>query len=469
MRWATGIAFLLVAAVPYVAMLFTGRPDADVGTADETLLIISPHRREVRLEYSRGFAEWMKSRHDRDVDVRWLDVGGTSKILKDLESRFTTSPGAPGVDILFGGGVSPFYRAVEHGWLTQMELPAGVIESVPSHCAGSPVYDQDRYWFGVALSGFGILYNRPLVERVGLPAPRAWDDLGRAEYLSWVSSGDPRSSGSVHMCYEIILQAYGFEDGWGLITRICANVRRFGEGGGAAPREVAAGDAAAGMVIDQYAHTVIEATGPGALDFVLPEGATVINADSIALLRDGPSPELAQQFVEYALSEDGQRLLFQPKGTDGQVYSLHRLPVRKDLYEGPSAPATRPYEYGGDFEYDMKKGSRRWRVVNDLIGVWLIDAHADLARAWRAVIAAGMPPGIVQQLCTAPIAEEEAEELAGRWKNPRRRLETMNNWAQRASARYSDVARQAERENHARGGRGMPAGNAGGRGTDAGR
>jgi ABC-type Fe3+ transport system substrate-binding protein len=303
------------------------------------------------------------------------------------------------------------------------------------------VYDAGGRWFGVALSGFGILYNRALVDRLRLPAPQTWEDLARPEFLSWIASGDPRSSGSVHMCYEIILQAYGFQKGWGILTRLCANVRNFGEGGGVAPREVAAGEVAAGMAIDQYAQTVMDSVGGEALAFVLPRGATVINADPIALIRGAGAPELGRLFVDYTLSDEGQRILFRPAGVNGQLYSLYRLPVVKSLYEEAIAPRTRPYEYTGSFDYDTARGGRRWRLLNDLIGVWLIDAHEDLVQAWKAVIRGGTNPAAVRRLCEPPVPEAEADRLADGWDDPRLRLEVMNRWGGEAKGRYRDISR----------------------------
>lgn len=437
MKKISGSLFLIIAALPYVTMLWSRTPvDEPASGRAETLLVMSPHRREVRQEYGRGFREHMLQGHARNVAVRWLDTGGTSKMLKDLESRYAVSPGAPGVDIMFGGGVAPYYQADRRGWLERVHLPAGTLAAIPVRCAGAPVYDSGGRWYGVALSGFGILYNRVLVERMGLPEPATWVDLARPEFLSWLGSGDPRSSGSVHMCYEIVLQAYGFEKGWSLITRICGNVRRFGEGGGAAPREVAAGEVAAGMVIDQYAQTVVDAMGAGALVFVLPKDATNIGADAIAVLRGAAHRELAELFVAYVLSVPGQRLLFQPAGRNGQRHALHRMPVVKTLYDDPAAPETRPYQLGGQFEYDIEKGSRRWRIINDLIGVWLIDAHPDLVRAWQAVIRGACVPERVDELGRAPCSEEQLMAMAAQWDDPRVRLKITRKWARAATQRY---------------------------------
>jgi len=440
-RFLSGALFIAIAALPYLGMLWSGRPAEPVaGAGAEILTIMSPHRREVRLEYSRGFGGWMRAKHGRNVEIQWLDAGGTAKMLKDLESRYTTSPDKPGVDLLFGGGISPYLTATKQGWLEKVDVPTELLDAIPPSVAGAPVYDRDRRWFGVALSSFGILYNRLLVERMGLPVPESWEDLGRPEFFTWIASGDPRSSGSVHMCYEIILQVYGFERGWDLLTRISANVRNFAESGGSTPREVAAGEVAAGMVIDQYAQTVIDAVGGGALVFVLPQHATVIGADAIAALRGTAVPDLSSLFIEYSLSESGQRLLFQTAGTAGQKYSLFRMPVRRDLYMDPQAPKACPYDMEAGFVYNDPKGSRRWKIINDLIGVWLIDSHNDLVEAWRAILAAGKPQDLVAAMCDVPVTEAELNALIEQWDDSRKRLDVMNTWAEAARQRYSGIA-----------------------------
>lgn len=446
-RYITGFLFLVIAGLPYLAMLWTGKTVVESPPPDaEMLSIMSPHRREVRQEYSRGFDEWMKVKQGRRARIQWLDAGGTSKILKDLESRFATSPDASGVDLMFGGGVAPYLTASEHGWLDAVEVPPDILNAIPATCAGAPTYDANRRWFGVALSGFGILYNRPLVERLKLPVPEDWQALGRPEYFSWVGSGDPRSSGSVHMCYEIILQAYGFEKGWDLITRICANVRGFGEAGGVVPREVGVGEIAAGMVIDQYAQTVINSVGSDWLVFVLPRQTTVIGPDAIGVIRGSKHPDLSRLFVEYVLSPEGQRILYQPAGVNGQKSSLYRMPVVASLYREAHAPQNNPYDYPAGLKYDDPKGSQRWSTVNDLMGVWLIDAHTDLRRAWKRIIDLGCPPDLVAQLGVAPVTEDELKALAVAWKDPRRKQEIIRQWSKAAQQRYNRLAAAGPRE-----------------------
>lgn len=442
----TGILFFTIAALPYIGMLGTPGDSAAVPPAPAgapRLTILSPHRREVRLEYSRAFGDWMRHTRTQEVELVWVDVGGTSKMLKEVESRYAANPDSCGADLLFGGGIVPFLSAMRENWLVPLDPPPRALDGIPPVVAGTPVYDPGYAWFGVALSGFGILYNRPLLERLNLPEPRDWADLGRPEFFSWVGSGDPRSSGSVHMCYELILQAYGFEQGWRLVTRLCANVRAFGESGGVVPREVAAGEVAAGMAIDQYAQTVIAAVGGNRLAFVLPDAHTVINPDAIGLLRGAPQEALARLFVEFVLSAEGQRVLFQAPGRNGQRHALYRAPVRDALYAEPGAPAANPYAMPAGLDYDSETGSRRWNLFNDLAGVWLIDAHDGLRRAWKAILDRGARPEEVEQLCAPPVTEAQLDALVGAWQDPRRRQAVMRDWAAQADARYRALQQEA--------------------------
>ncbi|MEI6972221.1 MAG: extracellular solute-binding protein [bacterium] len=439
-RYISGLLFVVIAALPYALMVVTGRHNVEPAAAKpETLVIISPHRREVRLEYSRAFRAWMKDRHNRAVEISWVDVGGTQKINKYLESQFSASADGIGVDLLFGGGVSPYLVARRNGWLQSVDLPPGTLDNIPALCAGLQVYDPEHYWHGVALSGFGIVYNRTVLRRLGLSVPLTWEDLAAPAFFTWLASGDPRSSGSVHKCYEIILQAYGFEKGWGIITRICANVHRFGEGGGAAPLETAMRDVAAGMAIDQYAETVVRLVGRDVLGFVLPADVTVMDADAIGLLRGAPSPELARTFIEFALSEEGQQVLYQPAGVNGQQFALNRMPVRKSCYDTPGGPAARPYEQGSGLKFDARKESARRDIVAAMIGVFMIDAHSELAAAWKRVIADGMRPDDVSRLCKPPVAESDLLVLSKLWGDPREKARISAEWSAVARRRYRAI------------------------------
>jgi len=240
-RIALGSALAVVLVLPFALRprpaASTAEPDARLPA--RKLILISPHWEGIRVEFGRAFSKWTARRHGYRTELEWLDVGGTSDAIRYVKSEFTRSPAGIRIDLFFGGGVDPFMRLADAALLDAVELPEGILDRIPHSFAGIEVYDAQRRWFGAALSGFGILYNRRVCRRLGIPFPQTWMDLAKPAYFTWVGSGDPRSSGSVHMAYEIILQAYGWEEGWAVLAGMCGNTRSFSRSASQVPKDTA--------------------------------------------------------------------------------------------------------------------------------------------------------------------------------------------------------------------------------------
>src|SRR5690606_15886041 len=128
---------------------------------------------------------------------------------------------------------------------------------------GLPLYDLDEkgpHWFGTALSSFGIVYNRELMEHLGAPEPKTWGDLANPLLANWVVLADPTRSASAKAAYMVIVERAmadasaagrsedeGWADGMGLIRQIAANARLFTDSASVVPISVSQGEAAAGM------------------------------------------------------------------------------------------------------------------------------------------------------------------------------------------------------------------------------
>ena len=430
-----------------------GSEDREAGASRDVkiLTIASPHWEGVREEFTRGFAEWYKEAHGGSVRVEWLDLGGTSSILKYIKSEFDRRPEGIGIDIMYGGGIDPFIELARAGYTAPWIAPDELLEAIPQSISGMPCYDPDHHWYGAALSGFGIVYNKVVLEMTGLPEPREWEDMSKPQALSWVASADPRGSGSVHMIYEIILQAYGWEKGWRAVTTMSANVRSFFSGSSEVPSSVAAGDTAYGIAIDSYALAQQAKAGADKIGYVLPQGLTVINPDAICILKGAPERELAEQFLTYVLSPDGQKLWMLAKGDpEGpQNYDIRRMSIRRDLYAEYAdriVVPMNPHEFKTEMEQDAGLASKRWGVVNDLIGALCIDTHDDLTAAWKVIIDHGMPDAAIDELCRMPVTDSEALKLADFWDtDAAKRASTVADWSGFARDKYRKAAEIAKR------------------------
>jgi len=411
--------------------------------AEKQLVIISPHWEGIRYEFGEAFRTAQKRQTGEDIDIRWLDEGGASDVLKSIRSQYKKRPNGIGVDLLFGGGTDPFEELKRLGFLETYPIPQGILQKLGTAIGGIPLYDADRTWYSAALSGFGIVYNKIVLKRLGLPEPQTWEDLARPELFTWVGSADPRKSGSVHMMYEIILQAYGWDRGWQIITALGGNVRGFTSSSAQTPQDVALGEVAYGLAIDSYAWSQIKRVGNNMIGYVMPEHLTVVNGDAIAILKGAPNKQLAQQFINFVLSEPGQKLWMLNVGEpDGpQQFELGRFCVLPSLYpilRGRTSINLNPFLWQSRFTYDATMGSSRSAVINDLIGSMIIDSHERLARAWGLAIRHRRHNTELKRLATMPLTEQDVKAIAdhNRWHDQTFRNQTIRKWASLARNKY---------------------------------
>ena len=441
-----GLGFAVILGAPFLA-----RPPRIVAQpTDRKLVIVSPHWEGIKEEFEVGFAEYYKAETGETVDVEWLDQGGAPDIIRFLTSEFKRTPDSVGVDIFYGGGTDPFIRLAKEGYLQPYRLPDALLSEIPPDYGGIPLYADGYTWYGAALSGFGIIYNKLVIEAVGLPTPKTWADLAEPSFISWVGTADPSKSGSTHMMYEIILQAYGWKEGFAIITAMGGNARYFAKGSNQVPKDVSAGEVACGLCIDFYAGVEISEVGEERVAYVMPEGVTVINPDSIAIIKGAPNRDVAESFMRFVLSEEGQRLWLLPAGVEGgpKRYGLARLPVVPSVYEkyaDVAAVKFNPFRWKTTLAYDAEKGSVRWTILNDFLSAAIIQPHKELVRAWKLV--SKLPRGheLRREFDSCPLSEGEVLRLAAEdWSDAEFRAGKRSAWGAQFRRKYEDLASRAQ-------------------------
>ena len=420
----------------------------DKDKADK-LVIISPHWEGIETEFDTGFKVWYAKETGRQVAVDWLDQGGSSSDFRFIESEFKRLPEGIGIDLFFGGGTDNYLKLAAKGLLAPYKLSETQLARIPKEIFGIPVYDPKYRWYGAALSSFGIMYNEELRALFDLPEIQTWHDLTHPELINRVGAADPRESGSAHMMYELILQGYGWEEGFELITQLGANVRGFSAGSNAIPRDVAAGQVIYGMAIDFYAYGQIAEIGADKIKYVVPPDAAVVSPDSIAILKGAPNMEVAQKFLDFVLSDEAQKLwVLRDTDPEGPKWKggLNRSSVIPALYDelGERCVAANPYELDlTPIDYDAVKGGIRWDIVGDLIGALVIEPHKDLVNTWKAINKSKDPEkraAAIQILGQVPITEAVALELShDDWQKPDFRNQKLKEWRGFAKEKFREA------------------------------
>ncbi len=383
----------------------------------DRLVLISPHWEGIKTEFGRAFQDWHRARTGRSVQLDWRDMGGASDDLRFILSEYQQNPQGIGIDLFFGGGVDPYLTLARQGFLEPHHPPLSIMEGIPSELAGLPIYEREGHWFGAALSSFGILRNDEVIRAMKLPAVRSWRDLADPRLEGWISSGDPRNSGAMHMVYESILQAYGWDEGWRVIAGLAANVRQFDRSGAEAAKSCALGNTAYALVVDFYGLTQIAEVGGDRMSLVIPTGESILNPDCIGILKGAPHRKVAGAFVDFVLSETGQSLWLAPRGHPGgpKTFAIERMSIRPELYKKFAAVSlikTNPFRDLTPLAYNAALGARRWSALNALLGAVFIDRSRQERRQARV-----------------PLTEKQLDALLVKdWKDPVRRSQILLSW-----------------------------------------
>ena len=346
------LAFLALLAVPAVARRGSVRPPRGAAT----VIVVTPHPEEIRIEFAQAFAAWHRARFGEDAAVVWSTPGGAGDIRRLLEAGALAAlrqgqPIGGGADVLFGGG-SYEYEQLKRPLSVEVDgvrrsgtvlEPLALDPALLAECfgdgmlAGRPLRDPEGYWFGTALSSFGLVFNAELLADRGVAVPGGWDALADPRLRGLVAMANPAQSASIASAMDTVLQREGWERGWAILRRAAGNARSISASAPRAPIDVGQGDAALAMCIDFYGRAqeqaVSDGGSPGRIAYVDPVGRTTVDPDPVALLRGAPHPEHARRFVEFVLSAEGQRLWQFVPGTEGgpRRHALRRLPVRRDL------------------------------------------------------------------------------------------------------------------------------------------
>jgi ABC-type Fe3+ transport system substrate-binding protein len=156
------------------------------------------------------------------------------------------------------------------------------------------------------LEPYGLVYHPKLLARLGVPEPKDWDDLLHPKLKGNVAQCAPSRSSSSHATYEVILQRDGDDKGWSFLKRLAANTGMFTARSRDVPSVVAKGEFAAGFAVPSYMAFEDRLAGFD-IKFVAPKTAW-ITPEPIAILAGAKHPRAARAFIEFMLSERGQRV-----------------------------------------------------------------------------------------------------------------------------------------------------------------
>jgi len=365
----------------------------------------------------KGITLIVLTRHDTTIQMLAKDAFLKSDIAKKyniVNIKFIKAPDSQwpalikkGADIGWGGGPTLFDDLFKQGYLapiTDKNVLGLLGTQIKEDIAGMPMVrkgdDGKVYWIAAALSSFGFTVNKDVLKRWNLPMPEKWEDIASETFAldpPQVGIADPTRSTSNTRIYQIILQTFGWDEGWKVLTIIAANSKIY-DASDAVREAVIAGDIAVGNTIDFYGYTAMK-LNPACV-YIIPKGESIINGDPIALLKNSQHPEAAQAFIYWVLT-DGQKIWLNE--------NINRLPVNPAVFntpEGQKRPdLKKAYELAlqtQGIKFDDAEALATVYAMQFYFKATLVDANQELHRAWVA---------LVQAYKQGKISKEKYEQL----------------------------------------------------------
>jgi iron(III) transport system substrate-binding protein len=268
------------------------------------LVLVTPVAKTLTDPALADFAKYAKERWNVTVRTSALAAGTPVAYGRIVEWK-----GRPEADIFWGGESALFDKLAEQGLLAKLDLPKAVVDSIPVSIGKPkpiPLKDSKGFWIGTVLEPYGLVYHPKLFERLGVPAPKDWDDLLNPKLKGNVAQCAPTRSSSSHATYEVILQREGDAKGWAWLRRLGGNTGIFTARSRDVPSVVSKGEFAAGFAVPSYMAFEDRLAGFD-IKFVAPTTAW-ITPEPIAILAGSKHPNAARAFIEFLLSERGQRV-----------------------------------------------------------------------------------------------------------------------------------------------------------------
>ncbi len=380
----------IVIAVVVIAVVVTGGAlvvlNMSPSGPQQSITVLTRHDVAIHAAYETAFLASDFAIQNRITDVVWKTQDG---------GFWDDVIAAGGVDVLWGGGPTLFDQMQRDGNLEPLNWTSieAVLDRVPDEIANTDMKrrdgNNDVVWVAAAISTFGFTVNHAFLDANSLPTPNNWTHLAQPIWGSLlptatIAMGNAPATTSNTRIYEIITQGMGWEAGWVTMARMAGSARLY-PGSVQTQAAVENQEVGVSMSIDFYGYNT-QANNPDC-EYIIPEGETIVNGDPIAMVKDTPKKDLAEGFIDYVLSPEGQAVWLSPGVSRmpvlGSAFTTEYGQNFPDLY----ATYNQTIETSGIDFNDTLSVEINTAFISYFEAVFN-DAHDNLVLCWDALVSA---------------------------------------------------------------------------------
>lgn len=124
----------------------------------------------------------------------------------EVYTKISEEAGKPSADVWFGGTTDPYNEAVADNLLMPYEAEN------TKNLISDDYKDPTNCWYGIYKGILGFMVNTEELERLGLEAPKTWDDLTKEEYKGLIMLSNPNTAGTAKLIINTMIQMKGHDE-----------------------------------------------------------------------------------------------------------------------------------------------------------------------------------------------------------------------------------------------------------------
>lgn len=225
-----------------------------------------------------------------DIKVNVFRSGTEEVISKVLAEKETGNVQA---DVLLVADAATFEDLKEKDLLMSYQSPE--LKGI-----SKDYYDANHTYTGTKIISTGIIYNKNMIKT----APTSYKDLTKAEFKNNVIMPSPLYSGAAAYNLSVLARTNGI--GWEYYQGLKDNGTKVDKGNGTVQKAVVDGRVGSGIIVDYMALRSKQKGAP--VEFVYPSEGALSVTEPVGILKSTTHAALAKAFVDFILSEAGQKI-----------------------------------------------------------------------------------------------------------------------------------------------------------------
>ncbi len=246
-------------------------------------------------EFIDGFRQAFEA-DNPDIKIEFLrDSTGV------ITARLQAEKATPRADAAWGLAVTSML-VLDRDGILETYKPAQFEQLKPGFRDPNPA----PVWFGMEAWSAAVCFNTIEAQKLGLPAPKTWEDLTRPIYKGHIQMPNPASSGTGFFHVSGWIQIMGEDKAWAYMDRLHANVASYVHSGSKPCRDAATGEFPVGIAYELLGAQLMTRGAP-IQTLIMAEGGGW-DMDAFAIIKGTKRLAAARRLADWAASRKANEM-----------------------------------------------------------------------------------------------------------------------------------------------------------------